>query len=314
MTVEVEAIQGRNLEDSSIYELNQYFLSEIPSDTYSIKFHDVDGSILSEQTDVAYGDHVVVPEIEKEKASDHTTFAYWSTTEDGQGLKIREDDESRVFSNISQNMEVWPVYVHDQVKIDVSYGKGGVVTPGSTLIDWGTGKTFRVVADSGYGIKEIKRDGVVIYDFSTSKIDNFDYVLENVVADTSIEVTFEPVVYEIIVISVGNGTVEPGSTTAVYGSSKVFTMTPDEGYRIWSITLDGVDIPVTAASGSSQRYTLSDINSDHILSVKFVTSVLKITTVAGSNGSIRPNELEVEYDSFASVSIFPNEGYEIASI
>ena len=314
MTVEVEAIQGRNLEDSSIYELNQYFLSEIPSDTYSIKFHDVDGSILSEQTDVAYGDHAVVPEIEKEKASDHTTFAYWSTTEDGQGLKIREDDESRVFSNISQNMEVWPVYVHDQVKIDVSYGKGGVVTPGSTLIDWGTGKTFRVVADSGYGIKEIKRDGVVIYDFSTSKIDNFDYVLENVVADTSIEVTFEPVVYEIIVISVGNGTVEPGSTTAVYGSSKVFTMTPDEGYRIWSITLDGVDIPVTAASGSSQRYTLSDINSDHILSVKFVTSVLKITTVAGSNGSIRPNELEVEYDSFASVSIVPNEGYEIASI
>lgn len=314
MTVEVEAIQGRNLEDSSIYELNQYFLSEIPSDTYSVKFHDVDGSILSEQTNVAYGDHVVVPEIEKEKASDHTTFAYWSTTEDGQGLKIREDDESRVFSNISQNMEVWPVYVHDQVKIDVSYGEGGVVTPGSTLIDWGTGKTFRVVADSGYGIKEIKRDGVVIYDFSTSKIDNFDYVLENVVADTSIEVTFEPVVYEIIVISVGNGTVEPGSTTAVYGSSKVFTMTPDEGYRIWSITLDGVDIPVTAASGSSQRYTLSDINSDHILSVKFVTSVLKITTVAGSNGSIRPNELEVEYDSFASVSIVPNEGYEIASI
>ncbi|MGN1162755.1 MAG: leucine-rich repeat protein [Christensenellales bacterium] len=314
MTVEVEAIQGRNLEDSSIYELNQYFLSEIPSDTYSIKFHDVDGSILSEQTDVAYGDHVVVPEIEKEKASDHTTFAYWSTTEDGQGLKIREDDESRVFSNISQNMEVWPVYVHDQVKIDVSYGEGGVVTPGSTLIDWGTGKTFRVVADSGYGIKEIKRDGVVIYDFSTSKIDNFDYVLENVVADTSIEVTFEPVVYEIIVISVGNGTVEPGSTTAVYGSSKVFTMTPDEGYRIWSITLDGVDIPVTAASGSSQRYTLSDINSDHILSVKFVTSILKITTVAGSNGSIKPYELEVEYDSFASVSVVPNEGYEISAI
>lgn len=314
MTIEIEAIQGRNLEDSSIFELNQYFLTEIPSNTYTVKFHEADGTILSEQANIAYGDHAIVPEIEKEKAADHTTFAYWSTTQDGEGLKIREADEARIFSNISQNMEVWPVYAHDQVKIDVSYGNGGQITPGSTTIDWGTGKTFRVVADSGHAIQQIKRDGVVIYDFSGSKNDMFDYVLENVVADTQIEAIFEPVTYEIIVITVGNGTVNPGTTTAIYGSSKVFTITPDNGHRIWSITLDGVDMPVTASSGNAQRFTISDINSDHILSVKFVTSVLKITTVAGSNGSIRPTELEVEYDSFASVSIVPNEGYEIASI
>lgn len=314
MTIEIEAIQGRNLEDSSIFELNQYFLTEIPSNTYTVKFHEADGTILSEQANIAYGSNAIVPEIEKEKAADHTTFAYWSTTQDGEGLKIREADEARIFSNISQNMEVWPVYAHDQVKIDVSYGNGGQITPGSTTIDWGTGKTFRVVADSGHAIQQIKRDGVVIYGFSGSKIDMFDYVLENVVADTQIEAIFEPVTYEIIVITVGNGTVNPGTTTAIYGSSKVFTITPDNGHRIWSITLDGVDMPVTASSGNAQRFTISDINSDHILSVKFVTSVLKITTVAGSNGSIRPTELEVEYDSFASVSIVPNEGYEIASI
>ena len=314
MTVEIEAIQGRNLEDSSIYELNQYFLTDIPSDTYTVKFHEADGTILSEQANIAYGANAIVPEIEKVKSADHTTFAYWSTTEDGEGLKIREDDETRIFSNISQNMEVWPVYAHDQVRIDVSYGEGGKITPGSTTIDWGTGKTFRVVADSGHAIQQIKRDGVVIYDFSGSKIDMFDYVLENVVADTQIEATFEPVTYEIIVITVGNGTVDPGTTTAVFGSSKVFTITPDKGHRIWSITLDGVDMPVTASSGNAQRFTISDINSDHILSVKFVTSILKITTVAGTNGTIRPRELEVEYDSFASVSIVPNEGYEIASI
>lgn len=314
MTIEIEAIQGRNLEDSSMFELNQYFLTEIPSNTYTVKFHEADGTILSEQANIAYGSNAIVPEIEKVKSSDHTTFAYWSTTEDGDGLKIREADETRIFSNISQNMEVWPVYAHDQVKIDVTYGNGGQITPGSTTIDWGTGKTFRVVADSGHAIQQIKRDGVVIYDFSGSKIDMFDYVLENVVTDTQIEAIFEPVTYEIIVITVGNGTVNPGTTTAVYGSSKAFTMTPDEGYRIWSITLDGVEIPVTASSGNAQRYTISNINSDHILSVKFVTSILKITTVAGANGTIRPNELEVEYDSFASVSIVPNEGYEISSI
>lgn len=314
MTIEIEAIQGRNLEDSSMFELNQYFLTEIPSSTYTVKFHEADGTILSEQANIAYGSNAIVPEIEKVKSSDHTTFAYWSTTEDGDGLKIREADEARIFLNISQNMEVWPVYAHDQVKIDVTYGNGGQITPGSTTIDWGTGKTFRVVADSGHAIEQIKRDGVVIYDFAGSKIDMFDYVLENVVTDTQIEAIFEPVTYEIIVITVGNGTVNPGTTTAVYGSSKAFTMTPDEGYRIWSITLDGVEIPVTASSGNAQRYTISNINSDHILSVKFVTSILKITTVAGANGTIRPNELEVEYDSFASVSIVPNEGYEISSI
>ena len=314
MTIEIEAIQGRNLEDSSIYELNQYYLTEIPSDTFTVKFHEADGTILSEQTNISYGANAVVPEITKIKPADHTTFAYWSTTEDGEGLKIREADEVRIFSNISQNMEVWPVYAHDQVRIDVTFGEGGTVTPGSTTIDWGTGKTFRVVADSGHAIQQIKRDGVVIYDFSGSKIDMFDYVLENVVADTQIEVTFEPITYDIIVIVVGNGTVTPGTTTAVFGSSKVFTITPNAGYRIWSITLDGVDMPVTAASGDSQIFTISNINSDHVLSVKFVTCVLKITGIAGSNGTIRPSELWVEYYSFASVSVIPNEGYEIASI
>ena len=42
MTIEIEAIQGRNLEDSSIYELNQYYLTEIPSDTFTVKFHEAD--------------------------------------------------------------------------------------------------------------------------------------------------------------------------------------------------------------------------------------------------------------------------------
>lgn len=314
MTVEVEAIQGRNLDDSSIFELNQYYLGEIPTNTYSVVFHNTDGSVLSEQTSISYGGHAAVPEIEKVKTSEHKTFAYWSTTEDGDGLKVREADENRVFSNISQNMQLWPVYLRDQVKIDVVQNENGTITPGSTTIDWGTGKTFRVVADSGHEITQIKRDGVVIYDFTGSKLDMFDYKLENVVADTQIEASFTPVVYDITVITVGNGTINPGSTTAVFGSSKVFTITPDEGYRIWSINLDGLEETVTATSGNSQRYTLSNISSDHILSVKFVRSVLKITTTAGDNGTIRPTELEVEYNSFASVSIVPNEGYEISAI
>lgn len=117
MTIEIEAIQGRNLEDSSIFELNQYFLTEIPSNTYTVKFHEADGTILSEQANIAYGANAIVPEIEKVKAADHTTFAYWSTTEDGDGLKIREADETRIFSNISQNMEVWPVYVHAKYEL-----------------------------------------------------------------------------------------------------------------------------------------------------------------------------------------------------
>ena len=101
MTIEIEAIQGRNLEDSSIFELNQYFLTEIPSNTYTVKFHEADGTILSEQANIAYGSNAIVPEIEKVKSSDHTTFAYWSTTEDGDGLKSRLVDEVRFFLNIS---------------------------------------------------------------------------------------------------------------------------------------------------------------------------------------------------------------------
>ncbi len=313
MVVEIEAIQGRNVEDSTNLALNQYYEAQIPADTYTINFYDQSSNLISTQTS-DYGDRVVVPEITRQDSTNHVHFAYWSTTEDGDGLKIYEKDEIRVFSNISQNMNVYAVYEHDKVNITVNFSEGGIVTPGDTTIDWGTGKTFRVVADSGYEIVQINRDGVEVHNFQGRKIDAFDYILANVYADTSIEAIFAPVEYDITVIAVGGGAVDPGSIKAEFGSSKVFTITPDNGYRIVSITLDSIDVPVTAAPGSSQRYVMANISSDHVLSVKFANNILTITGIADSNGSVQPNLLQVEYGSFATINIIPNEGYEIDSI
>ncbi len=63
------------------------------------------------------------------------------------------------------------------------------------------------------------------------------------------------------------GTVSPAGRTAYkHGSSKTYTFTPDEGYEIASVIIDGKDI------GPVDEYTFKNIKGKHTVSVVFAKS------------------------------------------
>lgn len=70
--------------------------------------------------------------------------------------------------------------------------------------------------------------------------------------------------YLITVTQSGGGMVSPGASTIVEGQGQAFTFTPDSGYMVSSIMVDGT----TQGAGSS--YTFSDVKSTHSLSVSFI--------------------------------------------
>ncbi len=70
--------------------------------------------------------------------------------------------------------------------------------------------------------------------------------------------------YSIISTSNEGGTITPsGTTTAVEFSSKNFTITPNEGYIISDVLIDGESI------GAVKQYTFSSITSNHTIEAKF---------------------------------------------
>ena len=68
------------------------------------------------------------------------------------------------------------------------------------------------------------------------------------------------------------GKIAPETTTTVYkGTSKVFTITPDKGYHIESITVDGKNVETIAT-----EYAFEDIVANHTIEVTFAKDELTI--------------------------------------
>ncbi|RYD93428.1 MAG: hypothetical protein EOP50_11150, partial [Sphingobacteriales bacterium] len=69
-----------------------------------------------------------------------------------------------------------------------------------------------------------------------------------------------------------NGTITPGVTMAVaYNANQTFTMTPNCGYAVADVLIDGV------SQGPLASYTFMNVSSNHTISVVFTASVPTIT-------------------------------------
>lgn len=73
----------------------------------------------------------------------------------------------------------------------------------------------------------------------------------------------ETVRYTITVNVSGPGTVSPNTTTVVEGEDVTFTITPNEGYMIESVRVDGEEVRAL------NRYSFLTVDSNHTLSVTF---------------------------------------------
>ena len=113
-----------------------------------------------------------------------------------------------------------------------------------------------------------------------------------------------------------HGTISP-SGTIIYslGSSASYVISPETGYKIKKILVDGVEIVVTAADGAAQRYEFDDIQKDHTILAEFEQRMFKITVVCGGNGKIEPSTTkDYAYGSEVAFVITPNDGYVIKDV
>jgi parallel beta-helix repeat protein len=107
-----------------------------------------------------------------------------------------------------------------------------------------------------------------------------------------------------------HGSISPSTVMTVgYGSSPIYTFTPDSGYHVASVTVDNQT--VTAIDNT---YTFSNVTTAHAISVTFAIDVFTITVTQGSHGTITPDSSVVEYGDNRTFTITPDTGYHIAGV
>lgn len=113
-----------------------------------------------------------------------------------------------------------------------------------------------------------------------------------------------------------HGTISPsGAVVYSLGSSASYVISPQTGYKIKKILVDGVEIAVTAADGAAQSYEFVNIQEDHTISAEFEQRMFKITVVCGENGKIEPSTTkDYAYGSNVTFVITPSDGHVIKDV
>jgi PKD repeat protein len=150
--------------------------------------------------------------------------------------------------------------------ITASAGTGGSISPsGSVTVNNGANQTFTIAANTGYRIADVKVDNV-----SQGTISS--YTFTNVTANHTISATFTAQTWTITASAGNGGSISPsGSVTVNHGANQTFTITPNTGYNIKSVVVDGV------SQGPIASYTFTNVTSNHSISASFV-EVPKILT------------------------------------
>jgi len=103
----------------------------------------------------------------------------------------------------------------------------------------------------------------------------------------------------------GGGIAPATPQTVAYGDSTSFTLTPDAGYSIGSIT------GTCGGSLSGNSYTTNAIIGNCSVSAVFTINSFIVSTNAGSGGSINPLSATVNYNGSTSFNIVSDSGYII---
>ncbi|HMD13110.1 MAG TPA: hypothetical protein VKI62_00650, partial [Bacteroidota bacterium] len=122
--------------------------------------------------------------------------------------------------------------------ITPSAGSNGQISPSTPVTaNYGSNQHFTFIPNTGYHVDSVFVDGIQ----NTDSLSGFTF--SNVTATHTIRITFAINHYTITASSGPNGTIAPlGISTAIYGDSIVYTITPNALYHVSDVVVDGSSV------------------------------------------------------------------------
>ena len=168
----------------------------------------------------------------------------------------------------------------------------------SSWQSWSIGETLTYVDPNPNGAKSVQ----IVYTGASSPA---------ILASAYFGQNGMPLASRTITATAGTGgTISPyGTVGVIYGDSQQFTITPNTGYHIVDVAVDGSSV------GAVPAYTFPSVTSDHSISAAFAINQYTITPSAIGNGAISPNTLQtVNYNATPSFTFTPNANYQLSFV
>jgi Zn-dependent metalloprotease len=181
---------------------------------------------------------------------------------------------------------------------------GGSISPsGSVTVTKGQDQTFDIQANAAYYTKHVLVDGR-----SLGAVPQ--YTFQELSASHTIEAFFENdsiASYSVNAVAGSGGRITPsGSIEVSQGASQSFTLTPDRGYAVQHLLVDGVSL------GALKEYSLDNVSAPHSLEALFVSAEAgrHRTVLVPGNRPWTDSGLDVEVGDILTFSASGTIGYD----
>lgn len=208
------------------------------------------------------------------------------------------------FSIITENHTISAQFEKVYVTIEIKCGENGTVSPtGTHTIAQGEDFDVIIMPNQGYKIKQILINGKTIEPTTM-------YIFESVMENQTMVVDFERITFTITIVASRNGTISPNQNQIVeYGSSMTFTITPDTGYIIKNVYVNGNN------KGQNSTCIIENITANQTISAEFEKQKFAVNVVCELGGTISPDStIMLEYGQNKNFIIVPDEGYRIKDV
>lgn len=206
-------------------------------------------------------------------------------------------------------------YVYSKTPFDFtitsSSNQYGTISPsGQTTIQSGESITYTFGAHDNCYLKSIIIDNVPLSQDELNLAMNNGYTFSNVKANHSIKAVFAPNTYSITASAHPNGSITPNGVSIFnHGDSITYTITPDTGYIIKFVEVDGKYI------GKINQYTFTNITTNHTIRAEFEKQIIYVTITHSDGGRVTPNGfITYYYGDSLNATINPENGFIVANI
>lgn len=205
------------------------------------------------------------------------------------------------------------VVIPDNVIVNISNPNGGITSPqmGNNNVVKGSNFSYSYTLLSGYEIVSITANGA-----ARANNANVEYgvmVNTNIVILTRLTASAPPNTYTVSVNVSGGGTSpQAGSTTVNAGSTFAYSFTPNSGYMLDYVRVNGVNVSVYSIVGI-QANQVVEIVFKPIPAAPTFTVTLQTSNVGGNFSPLQGSYTVAQGASY-SYSITPISGYEIDTL
>ena len=184
-----------------------------------------------------------------------------------------------------------------QYTITVNYSAGGTASCEYTTAGVGDKITITTTPETGYSVESIK--------VNNSPIDGSSFSMP--ARNTTVYVSFVKGGYPVNLTVGANGKATVSKTTAGIGDKITVTATPDEGYVLDKITVNG-----TALASGVTQFTMGAAETNVVVSFKKLTYTVSVSVPQG--GTASANVTSAGYGDTIKVTYSASAGYEFDKI